>query len=696
MKNIITNVQNYLAKTSLYIAILSEVSYLLKIINSYTLLAIVILSNVIYFFNIKVKCIKIKYIKAISYIVLAIAFADTTGTLIYAAYVQVGIFFNELENWLLKPWIIVLLISIAIIGLLYCITFLPKINSYYNLHFKDYKSKFLFITLFIFKLTLFIVAFLVFQVGIYDSFHNKIFFCILGIILLVIIVKLIIWKDFIRYPFFESEDSYINIQLFIDFFQSFVTFFYIFLILLSLLNLALNDFLTAILVLSFTFLITIFSYWKEIIKTYGDDSFGLIMVILTLVPILIVGFYKESKTLGSVNISKFIFALILEIGALLLLVVGKDVSNIVGINLDNDSYKWLKLKVSKYKLNISNWVILATFFNTILIITNNLVYFDNWITKYFKTNFNIKLDKIALLCFLLIVIVLSIFIIGLNFSKWEIEIFRKSLLRSQYYIKGQSESPINLKVKKSANIDRTKLCEYLGIFNWNSLIESISRCSDSIRTINCIDVKYQDKDKILILPLITTIDMNKIDELNKKGLVLMSTTNSNFAKGWQMILQSTPQVVKLDNKMEYGDIVYKNTDVKKYVSEGRLLTKEFSKYFEFNDSNLSSNKNNEFFSKKNIYNVLPEFRRSSYRKIRKKYTDKVINWIDSGDKVFYEIQPIFATSIDTIPIGNRILALDLITYEQFHIFIPNIKSSIKRDTIADYRKLFHEAKVEKN
>ena len=120
---------------------------------------------------------------------------------------------------------------------------------------------------------------------------------------------------------------------------------------------------------------------------------------------------------------------------------------------------------------------------------------------------------------------------------------------------------------------------------------------------------------------------------------------------------------------------------------GHLIGRQFRAYIDNNKFN---------FSKNNPKNIYPQWINANLDNLNNSgifgqahFENKVINWLEKGDEVLYEVVPIFKEGIEDYPIGNVIIAAkdnkkilddsgNYISYvfdenqtDQFFVFIPN-------------------------
>lgn len=232
------------------------------------------------------------------------------------------------------------------------------------------------------------------------------------------------------------------------------------------------------------------------------------------------------------------------------------------------------------------------------------------------------------------------------------------------------------------------MCKILGLPNWNCLVNIICQRSSIVKKINPNKITFSEEEKILNLPLVK-MDVADFDEINKKILVQIPSFN-NCPGGWQAILQSNPQKCASVN-IKYGVLedTIRHIGV---IDRGHLLADRFSDNIKIKIKNPLPNQSDNFFSKKNMNNILPQFCKANEGrkngKSQKDFEEQVRDWLKiENSTVFYEIQPIFTDSNDTMPIGNRILAINLNTKAQFHVLVPNFYDEDKAP------KLYHMSKI---
>lgn len=316
-------------------------------------------------------------------------------------------FFSEIKGEIPNTLFIFLITFFIIRSLFisYCIVNKHNINSYnraFNIDmlvvsivliicvgiFLSYKNKkivknssFLLASIseFVFELDVLLFLLLVMEVIIYLSIGNQILFNIvcLGGLIIIFIIKSI--KPFSllndKIYFFLKEVRFFRIL------QTFIVSFILCLLTIQKLNISVNTYSGALLVISISGLITVILYWANFKEIFGDNSFAFIMSIEFLSPILLYLVYYQTGILDGYTFSKFMFGGILAVGAILLLVVGEDSQLLNGIGITRQLNNDEKRKIAKYKIRVSNGVIIASFMNVLFSKINKFV---NWIATFNK------------------------------------------------------------------------------------------------------------------------------------------------------------------------------------------------------------------------------------------------------------------------------------------------------------------------
>ena len=170
------------------------------------------------------------------------------------------------------------------------------------------------------------------------------------------------------------------------------------------------------------------------------------------------------------------------------------------------------------------------------------------------------------------------------------------------------------------------------------------------------------------------------------------STQSKFFKLKAGIKQKNSTYEKGNNKTIKERIAefFKNKNFendKNYCHRGHLIGRQFRAYIDNNKFN---------FSKNNPKNIYPQWINANLDNLNNSgifgqahFENKVINWLEKGDEVLYEVVPIFKEGIEDYPIGNVIIAAkdnkkilddsgNYISYvfdenqtDQFFVFIPN-------------------------
>lgn len=350
-------------------------------------------------------------------------------------------FFSEIKGEIPNTLFIFLITFFIIRSLFisYCIVNKHNINSYnraFNIDmlvvsivliicvgiFLSYKNKkivknssFLLASIseFVFELDVLLFLLLVMEVIIYLSIGNQILFNIvcLGGLIIIFIIKSI--KPFSllndKIYFFLKEVRFFRIL------QTFIVSFILCLLTIQKLNISVNTYSGALLVISISGLITVILYWANFKEIFGDNSFAFIMSIEFLSPILLYLVYYQTGILDGYTFSKFMFGGILAVGAILLLVVGEDSQLLNGIGITRQLNNDEKRKIAKYKIRVSNGVIIASFMNVLFSKINKFV---NWIAT-----FNKEMDTEWLLVIIMILAIAGISIGAFILTKIEVNAF---------------------------------------------------------------------------------------------------------------------------------------------------------------------------------------------------------------------------------------------------------------------------------
>lgn len=352
-------------------------------------------------------------------------------------------FFSEIKGEIPNTLFIFLITFFIIRSLFisYCIVNKHNINSYnraFNIDmlvvsivliicvgiFLSYKNKkivknssFLLASIseFVFELDVLLFLLLVMEVIIYLSIGNQILFNIvcLGGLIIIFIIKSI--KPFSllndKIYFFLKEVRFFRIL------QTFIVSFILCLLTIQKLNISVNTYSGALLVISISGLITVILYWANFKEIFGDNSFAFIMSIEFLSPILLLLYlvYYQTGILDGYTFSKFMFGGILAVGAILLLVVGEDSQLLNGIGITRQLNNDEKRKIAKYKIRVSNGVIIASFMNVLFSKINKFV---NWIAT-----FNKEMDTEWLLVIIMILAIAGISIGAFILTKIEVNAF---------------------------------------------------------------------------------------------------------------------------------------------------------------------------------------------------------------------------------------------------------------------------------
>ena len=255
----------------------------------------------------------------------------------------------------------------------------------------------------------------------YSVTNNSILFGLLGGIGVLLIITSLLFKN-LRFSINNYNNQIIKFRRrfpFFDFAQSFIFFFIILVYVNSFIYNSNNQdtsYKEAFLTLAFSMLITVILYWSKI----KDKPLSIVLIVINLVPIFIFGIYDQEQILGSPQFSKFVFAFILGLGAILLLVVSEDSQTINKVKLtDRDD----KLRIAKYKMRVANGVIFATFANVVLGDKDNIVPFNKWLTNLLSKYFS-NIDETWVLITFLAITVILIFVCAFWFTYLESRAFK--------------------------------------------------------------------------------------------------------------------------------------------------------------------------------------------------------------------------------------------------------------------------------
>ena len=215
-------------------------------------------------------------------------------------------------------------------------------------------------------------------------------------------------------------------------------------------------------------------------------------------------------------------------------------------------------------------------------------------------------------------------------------------------------------------LDKQMILEQLGIKNDSELCEILKK---NLKNIN-ITIDFDVDHNYYKISGMVYID-SKNWELKDTHQVNSKNTNGNKA----VIKMRKDSLIK-DRKFE----MYKGL-----CHRGHLIAEQFKPYIaHFN------------FSKNNPDNIYPQWINANLDNLNNSgifgqahFENKVINWLEKGDEVLYEVVPIFKEGIEDYPIGNVIIAAkdnkkilddsgNYISYvfdenqtDQFFVFIPN-------------------------
>lgn len=265
-----------------------------------------------------------------------------------------------------------------------------------------------------FELDVLLFLLLVMEVIIYLNIGNKTLFNIsyfggLSIILLIKIIKpfgLLNYKVYL----FLKEIRFFRIL------QTFIVSFIICMLIILRLNISVNNYPGALLVISTSGLFTVILYWSNFRKVLGDNYFAFIMSIEFLLPIILYLVYYQTRILDEHTFTNFMFGVILAIGAILLLVVGEDSQLLNGVGITRQLNNYEKRQIAKYRMRISNGVIIATFMNVLF---SKIDDFINWIATFFK-----GMDTHWMLVIAIVLAMVGIGIGAFILTKIEVNAFR--------------------------------------------------------------------------------------------------------------------------------------------------------------------------------------------------------------------------------------------------------------------------------
>lgn len=304
--------------------------------------------------------------------------------------------------------LITLLIAIVILIILF------KTSLKYLLKKYDLKDA-LGLLVFLITIIFVIISFVLFLITtLYTMYPHKFWgFIFLGLIILFLFFM--IRKRFVLQKKLQDKIDLIRAITIVNVCQSY-TFYFVLLIFISVFfKIASNNLMVSFLIISIATILVLWSYWVTITKIYGGIYFGLIVMLIASIPLLAFIFYEESLNSGKSWSFKFIIAFILSVGAILLSVVGNDAQTLLGIDIDKDKY--LKKKIAKYKLWVSNAVISATFFSAIV----NIKGFILWLEKNrILGNFDKKYGSTILLDILLLIILIFIIAFAMLLTQLEV------------------------------------------------------------------------------------------------------------------------------------------------------------------------------------------------------------------------------------------------------------------------------------
>lgn len=225
--------------------------------------------------------------------------------------------------------------------------------------------------------------------------------------------------------------------------------------------------------------------------------------------------------------------------------------------------------------------------------------------------------------------------------------------------------------------------------------------------------KFTGKYFLLQFPEKEAVE-NTIDEITKNNGLGRNKLSDGRISGWKVILcrrnlcrvKPKPDIRwnggwKTNcKKLPHTGIILNQCP--EYLHRGHLLAKSFfvkkliiiPKY-----RRSPNNKENYtgFDSPDNLDNIYLQFRQSN--DVQEEFETSVLNHFsknqsdDEISDIYYEVQPIFLNSNDSVPIGNRILACDVDLkynlfekeYEPpFHVFIPNCDEKVRVKNYCEY------------
>lgn len=421
MKKVCKKISDFIINVSINGLILLELLYFLnmykidnKLILIFSLLMVVM--SIIDIFK-RFKVVKtVNY--QVSYIFLLILFLYGTGSTVWEVNGTVyHVDFALKDKYIMLINAVVIFVSILV---LFILSRHKKKNI--NLHaliekFNDKLIKLLIMAIELFLLIFFII---IIQINVYSVIKNSILFGLLGGVGIFITI-IGFFHNNLRASINNFNNQIIKYERkfpIFDFVQS-ITFFFMVFVYIGysyIWNGKDASYKEAFLTLAYSILITVILYWFKI----RDKPLSIILIVINWVPIFIFGIYDQEQILGSPQFSKFVFAFILGLGAILLLVVSEDSQTINKVKLtDRDD----KLRIAKYKMRVANGVIFATFANVVLGDKDNIVPLNKWLTNLLSKYFS-NIDKTWVLITFLAIIVILIFVCAFWFTYLESRAFK--------------------------------------------------------------------------------------------------------------------------------------------------------------------------------------------------------------------------------------------------------------------------------
>ena len=421
MKKVCKKISDFIINVSINGLILLELLYFLnmykmdnKLILIFSLLMVVM--SIIDIFK-RFKVVKtVNY--QVSYIFLLILFLYGIGSTVWKVNSTVYHFdFALKDKYVMLINAVVIFVSVLVLFILD-----RHKNKNINLHalIEKFNDKLIKLLIIVIELFLFIFFIIIIQIIVYSVIKNSILFGLLGGVgLFIIIIGLSHNRLRASINNFNNQIIKYNRKFpFFDIVQSIIFFFMFFVYIgyLYIWNGKDASYKEAFLTIAYSILITVILYW---FKT-KDKPLSIILIVISLVPIFIFGIYDQEQILGSPQFSKFVFAFILGLGAILLLVVSEDSQTINKVKLtDRDD----KLRIAKYKMRVANGVIFATFANVVLGDKDNIVPFNKWLTNLLSKYFS-NIDETWVLITFLAIVVILIFVCAFGFTYLESKAFK--------------------------------------------------------------------------------------------------------------------------------------------------------------------------------------------------------------------------------------------------------------------------------